>query len=68
MQNITTRRERRLQAINLISAIAHIILIVSCVAAFRQMHPAKSGVCNSLRVACWLQRIFAVIVALLRPR
>ena len=50
-----------------IGAIAHIVLIVACVAVFRQLRPKKKEWLQFLAGGVLVLAYFAVIVAILRP-
>jgi hypothetical protein len=50
-----------------IGGIAHIILIVACLAAFRQLHPGKKEWWHFLTGGALVLAYFAVIVATLLP-
>gem|GEM_PF-3614072 len=52
----------------LIGGIAHIILIIGCVAAFRQQHPEKRDWWHFLAGGALVLAYFAVIAAILLPR
>jgi hypothetical protein len=51
-----------------IAAIAHVILLVACMAAFRQLHPGKKEWRQFLAAGLLVLVYFAMIVAALRPR
>jgi hypothetical protein len=51
----------------LIGAIAHVVLIIACVAAFRQLRPKKKEWLKFLAGGVLVLAYFAVIVAILRP-
>jgi hypothetical protein len=51
-----------------IGATAHIVLIVACVAAFRQLHPGKKEWRQFLAGGVLVLAYFAGIVAIMRPR
>jgi hypothetical protein len=51
-----------------IGATTHIVLIVACVAAFRQLHPGKKEWRQFLAGGVLVLAYFAGIVAIMRPR
>jgi hypothetical protein len=50
-----------------IAAVAHVILFVACVAAFRQLHPRKKQWRQFLAGGFLVLTYFALIVVALRP-
>jgi hypothetical protein len=51
-----------------LGAIAHLVLIVACVAAFRGLHPKRGEWGGFLTGGLLVLAYFAAIVAILRPR
>jgi hypothetical protein len=51
-----------------IGGIAHIVLMIACLAAFRQLHPGKKEWWHFLAGGALVLAYFAVIIAILLPR